>query len=411
MRLSLVHQSLILGLGVGNVAAFAPSSNVNNVHSSSRLMTSSSLGMKMKASESSSSSLDRRALLRNAILGGSAAFVTSFASPQIQIANAAATPTTPTSSFPTWTLDNNVQFPTLALNTVGLSVDDTVRAMELATKEGFTHIDFHPGKERDGVAKYLEKYPSAEARNNLFLNTKIRKPKPGTSASDAADQCRDQIVEDLKILGVDSVDMLMLRDSPDCDVMQAQWAVMEQALADGKTKSIGVINYCEGSLKCLLETAKVKPALNYYMVHVGMGQNPTAISLRKFCDDNGIKTFGYGAVGEPGPNDEILNSPTLKKIGKKHGNKAPEEVALRWVIQGGAAVSVRPTTEFGLGLGVCSEENGASKCATGLKKRAGVFDWSLTDKEMAELTAMSGPDDNPTLFSSAGCPGSFVMPK
>jgi diketogulonate reductase-like aldo/keto reductase len=305
--------------------------------------------------------------------------------------------------FPEWTLDNGVQFPTLAMNTVGLSVEDTERAVRLAIKQGFTHFDFHPGKERDGVAKYI----ASEGRRGLFLNTKIRKPKPGTSPSEAADLCRAQITEDLKALNVEYVDMLMLRDSPNCDVMQAQWKVLEDALASGKTRSIGVINYCEGSLKCILESAKVKPALNYYMLHVGMGKD--AHGLRTFCDDNGIRTFAYGACGEPGPNDLILNNPLLKKIGAAHG-KSPEEVALRWVLQTGAAVSVRPTTNFGLGMGVCAENDGG-KCATGLEKRASSFEWSLTDKEMSKLNAMKEPDDNPTLFSSSGCPGAFVMPK
>ncbi len=307
-------------------------------------------------------------------------------------------------SFPEWTLDNNVKMPTLALNTVGLSVEDTERAVGYAIEDGFTHVDFHPGKERDGVAKYIANNPSK--RKDLFLNTKIRKPKPGTSASQAAALAKNQIEEDLKALNLNSVDMLMLRDSPDCDVMQAQWAVLEEALAAGKTRSIGVINYCEGSLKCLLETAKVKPALNYYMLHVGMGED--AHGLRTFCDSNGIRTFAYGAVGEPGPNDKILTNPVLQKIGANHGNKSTEEVALRWVIQSGAAVSVRPTTNFGLGSGICTD---AGDCATGLKKRAGVFNWSLSEAEMAELDSLTEPDDNPTLFSSSGCPGSFVMPK
>jgi diketogulonate reductase-like aldo/keto reductase len=143
------------------------------------------------------------------------------------------------------------------------------------------------------------------------------------------------------------------------------------------------------------------------MLHVGMGKD--AHGLRTFCDDNGIRTFAYGACGEPGPNDLILNNPLLKKIGAAHG-KSPEEVALRWVLQTGAAVSVRPTTNFGLGMGVCAENDGG-KCATGLEKRASSFEWSLTDKEMSKLNAMKEPDDNPTLFSSSGCPGAFVMPK
>ncbi len=204
----------------------------------------------------------------------------------------------------------------------------------------------------------------------------------------------------------------MLRDSPDCDVMRAQWAVLEKALSDGLTKSIGVINYCQGSLSCLLETAKVKPALNYYMLHVGMGpsvKNGNGSSgLKSYCDANGVRTFAYGAVGEPGPNDAILNSPLLKEVGAAHGDKSVEEVALKWVLQSGAAVSVRPTTNFGLGSGVCTADGA---CEVGLKNRASTLNWSLTDEEMEKLDALTEPNDNPTLFSSSGCPGAFVMPK
>lgn len=164
----------------------------------------------------------------------------------------------------TWTLENNVVMPILALNTVGLTSDETERAVASAVRNGITHVDFHPGKERDGVAQYLS-HRDATAREELFLNTKIRKAPPGTSVEDAVALARAQIADDLQALNVDHVDMLMLRDSPDCAVMQAQWRVLEEALASGQTRSVGVINFCEKALTCLLETAKVKPALNYYM--------------------------------------------------------------------------------------------------------------------------------------------------
>ncbi|KAL7522987.1 hypothetical protein ACHAWX_007723 [Stephanocyclus meneghinianus] len=393
---------ILFSLSLENVSSFSVTTTVttsptdcrseiqHQTRENSAIRTSSSLPL---------ASIDRRVALARAASGvlASAGLLGNVDSPAV------ASVTTTANSFPEWTLDNGVKFPTLAMNTVGLSVEDTERAIRLATKLGFSHLDFHPGKERDGVARYI----ASEGRDGLFLNTKIRKPKPGTSPSEAADLAHSQIAEDLKALNVECVDMLMLRDSPDCDVMRAQWSVLEDALSAGKTRSIGVINYCEGSLKCLLETAKVKPALNYYMLHVGMGRD--AHGLRTFCDSEGIRTFAYGAVGEPGPNAEILDNPLLKKIGAAHG-KLPEEVALRWVLQSGAAASVRPTTNFGLGTGVCADDDGGI-CAAGLEKRAGSFGWSLTAKEMAQLDAMKGPDDNPTLFSSAGCPGAFVMPK
>lgn len=379
---------LAVALTAPSVAGFSTTSSTSGLSASQLASTS----------QSSDLLLDRReAFVKSSAAIAAATGVSllpSFASP----ASAAAA-----NKIPEWTLEDGVKFPKLALNTVGLSVEDTTRALTYAVAAGVKHVDFHPGQERDGVAKYIKENPGS--RNKLFLNTKIRKAPPGTSPSEAAERTRNQLDEDLAALGVTSVDMLMLRDSPDCEVIQAQWAVLEEALAQKKTRSIGVINFCEKALTCVLQTAKVKPALNYYMLHVGMGTDPRG--LRSFGESRGIRTFAYGAAGEPGPNEELLSSPVLKRIGDAHG-KRPEEVALRWVTQNGCAVSVRPTLDFGLGAGMCTEEN---KCKEGFEARASSFGWSLTKGEMEELDALTSPNDNPTLFSSAGCPDAFVMKK
>lgn len=135
-----------------------------------------------------------------------------------------------------------------------------------------------------------------------------------------------------------------------------------------------------------------------------MGNN--AHGLRTFGESKGIRTFAYGAVGEPGPSDVLLSDPVVNKIGKAH-KKSPEQVALRWVTQGGAAVSVRPTLDFGLGTSTCN----GSKCDAGIQGRASNYGWSLSKREMDTLDSLTSPDDNPTLFSSSGCPGAFTMPK
>ncbi|KAL9189118.1 hypothetical protein ACHAXT_011608 [Thalassiosira profunda] len=250
------------------------------------------------------------------------------------------------------------------------------------------------------MAKYLAKHRGE--REKLFLNTKIRKPPPGTSPEDAAKLARDQIDEDLGVLGVDYVDMLMLRDSPDAKVIQAQWAVVEEALAAGRCRSVGVINYCPSALKGVLATAKVTPSINYIMAHAGMG--PDLHGLRTLSEKSGIRIFSYGQTGEiwngvPGPNADLVDNPILKRIGAAHGGKSAEEVSLRWVLQSGMAASLRPSANFGRCAG--------RECALGLARQARCLEWTLTDGEMAEIDAMTAPDDNPTLFSSAGCPGAF----
>lgn len=145
----------------------------------------------------------------------------------------------------------------------------------------------------------------------------------------------------------------------------------------------------------------MKPALNYFMLHVGMG--PDAHGLRSFGESRGVRSFAYGAVGEPGPSRELLENAVLRDIGLAH-KRSPAEVALRWALQNGAAVSVRPTTTFSLGLSECAD---GPECSLGIEARSQSFDWSLTSYEMAQLDALSSPDGNPTLFSSSGCPGSW----
>ena len=298
--------------------------------------------------------------------------------------------------IPTWKLDGNVEFPILALNTAGLSTEETIRAIGYAQNDGINHIDFHPGKERDGVATFMKENKSID-RESLFLNTKIRKPAPGTSPKDAAKLAKDQIEEDLKVLGVEYVDMLMLRDTPDPKNIQAQWKVLEEALAEGKTRSVGIINYCPSGLETLMETAKITPAVNYIMCHVGMGKDIQG--LRTKNEKYGIRTFSYGQTGEPEPREALLSDPLLKRIGGAH-EKTTEEVALRWVLQNDLAASLRPSGNFGKCEG--------RECQDGLSRQISCLDWELTKDEMAELNAIKFDDVSPTPFS-AYCPGSLVL--
>ena len=198
----------------------------------------------------------RFAVKKGAAAGAvSASYLWTRAAPPPAPAVAADTP-----AIPTWTLQNGVEMPILALNTVGLDLRGTERALKFAVSAGIRHVDFHPGTERDGCARFIKSDPSV--RKDLFLTTKIRKAPPGTSPEMAAENVRKQIDEDLLALGVSHTDMLMLRDSPDPLVIQSQWTALESAMKSGKTRAIGVVNFCRSALTTVLETAMVPPAVN-----------------------------------------------------------------------------------------------------------------------------------------------------
>lgn len=321
--------------------------------------------------------LERRALLRGSGAALAAPLLPAYAA-----------------SIPTWDLGNGIKMPTLALNTVGLSAEASERAVKLAVEAGIAHVDFHPGVERDGVASALRSLP----RDALFLTTKVRSPQGSAALTpvQAADLVKRQLDEDRKILGVEKVDMWMLRETPNGEVIQAQWRVLEDAQRAGVVGALGVVNYCEKQLDCLLQTARVTPCLDYYCLHPGMGKD--SHGLRSYAAKRGIRAFAYGAIGEPGPSRALLEGEVLVRIAKAH-NVSPAQVAVRWNLQNGNAVSARPTAEFGLGTSACRSDG---SCASGLRDRAfAVMGFALTAAEMREIDAMTAPDNVPCLFSKA----------
>lgn len=64
------------------------------------------------------------------------------------------------------------------------------------------------------------------------------------------------------VLGVKTVDLLVLVliGSASCAIMQAQWAVLRDLLAKGKTRALGTYilysSYCQFLLDCILATTK-----------------------------------------------------------------------------------------------------------------------------------------------------------
>ena len=281
---------------------------------------------------------------------------------------------------------------------------------------GITNIDVHlGGSEREGVADVLKVIP----RSDLFLVTKIDKPPADmTDPLQAANLVRHTVETEWPLLGVETVNVLLLKDSPSCPVMQAQWAVLEELLAEGKTRALGTYNYCQVSLECLLATATIPPALNYIMRHVGMG--PDTTGLAHYGEARGIRTVLYGTLGEPVALAELLRNPVLQSIGKAH-QRSVEEVALRWNIQAGYAISNRPTADYAPDntptMAVCpaaaaaadAEGGGHGDCSVALLGMQEVMQWELTRQEMAQLDEirLEAYPQSPTYYSSTGCPNSF----
>jgi diketogulonate reductase-like aldo/keto reductase len=147
--------------------------------------------------------------------------------------------------------------------------------------------------------------------------------------------------------------------------LQSKWAEMEDVLASGKAKSIGVSNFLRPHLDAILATCKVRPAINQIELHPYL-QHGDLLSYHKSKD---IKVAAYGPLL---PLTKLAGGPLeplLERLAKKYAVN-PGEVLLRWVIDQGI---VAVTTS--------SKEQRLSDYLR-------VFTFQLTPKELEEVSEL-----------------------
>lgn len=240
---------------------------------------------------------------------------------------------------------------------------------------GFTHIDTaNDYNNQRGVGAALDKVKN---RSSYFLTTKV---PAQISARSAYAKTLADLGDNLDQLGLAFVDLVLVHFPPPgnvlfCAAMQEQWRALEAFYHAGKARSIGVSNYCESSLDCILSNASVVPAVNQIKYHVGMSADPRGI--KSYCDEKGIVTQAYSPLGDG--TTELISGPLVDGIGKAHG-KTGAQVSLRWIYRHGVPLSTKSTsaTHLGEDLDALSDS------------------WELTDAEMTTLDGATSPKGQPS---------------
>jgi diketogulonate reductase-like aldo/keto reductase len=244
---------------------------------------------------------------------------------------------------------------------------------------GGTHIDTaNDYRNQDGVGRALQKVP----RDSFYLTTKVPSQEHKIHAYSGTTV---DLYENMKLLGLDYVDLVLIHFPPrgqstakSCPAIQEQWRAMEDFLKAGKTRTIGVSNYCPSTFECLLEKATVVPAVNQVQYHIGMGTDP--IGLISYCKSKNITLQAYSPLGDG--KGELITGELVTGIGKNHG-KSGAQVSLRWVAQHGVPLSTKASN------------------AKYLAEDLDIFDWKLSAAEMAKLDAATTPTGKPSFACDA----------
>jgi diketogulonate reductase-like aldo/keto reductase len=253
-------------------------------------------------------------------------------------------------AIPFVTLRNGVQVPMIAMGSGGLNDSSAESTIRQALSVGFTHIDTaYDYHDQTGVGRALK----SVNRSSVFVTSKVPgcgvpglPPYYGVQPPCFNNTMRAALT-DLQQLDTPYLDMLLLHFPPvfgchlpdECSKMQQQWEALEDLYNDKKVRAIGVSNYCQNCIECLLKTAKVLPMLNQVQYHVGMGADPDG--LMSYCEKEQIIVEAYSPLA----GGRLLSNFSVGKVIAAKYNISTAQVAMAYIAQRGH-VLVTKTTNF-----------------------------------------------------------------
>ncbi|MFW7395379.1 aldo/keto reductase, partial [Vagococcus fluvialis] len=191
-------------------------------------------------------------------------------------------------------LSNGLNIPKIGFGTWQTPDGDVAESsVTHALKAGYRHIDTAAiyGNE-ESVGRAIKK--SGIDRSELFITTKL------WNNNHSYEKAKLAIDESLAKLDLDYVDLYLIHWPnpvdlrPDFATGNAEsWRAMEEAVAEGKIKAIGVSNFHPHHIDALLKTAKIKPVVNQIFLNPSDMQ-PEIVS---YCREKDILLEAYSPLG------------------------------------------------------------------------------------------------------------------
>ncbi|OLM21120.1 oxidoreductase of aldo/keto reductase family, subgroup 1 [Pseudonocardia sp. Ae707_Ps1] len=171
---------------------------------------------------------------------------------------------------------------------------------------------------------------SGLSRSELFVTGKV-----WNVGRDRADAIRSAH-ESLDRLGLDHVDLLLVHwPNDELGPCLRTWEAMEELLADGAARAIGVSNFRPSHLRRLRGLGGTTPAVNQVELHPHHQQR----DLHAVHAALGIVTGAWSPLGR----GAVLGGPVLRAIADRHG-VTPARVVLRWHLQRGTVAVPKSDT-------------------------------------------------------------------
>ena len=249
-------------------------------------------------------------------------------------------------------LNNGVKMPMAGIGTFLLTPDEAEASVLHALQDGVRLIDTANAYVNEkAVGRAMKR--SGLPREEIFLETKLWP---------AFYEQPDAVEKTLARLDTDYIDLLLIHQPAGNYI--AGYRLMEKAYKAGKVRAIGLSNFNQAQIAEILSLCGVKPTVLQTELHP-YHQEP---ALKAFLKENGIVAQAWYPLGHG--DKALLEEPLLTELGSKYG-KSAAQIILRWHMQVDNIVIP------------------GSKNPAHIKANFDLFDFVLTDEEMAQIATLN----------------------
>ena len=263
----------------------------------------------------------------------------------------------------TYEMNNGLKIPVMGFGTWQASDEEAKQSVLWALEAGYRHIDTAAAyKNEEAVGEAIKE--SGVPREEIFLATKLWNRMHGY------EKTKEAIENSLRRLDTDYIDLYLIhwpnpiysRDNWKED-NAGSWKAMEEAVEAGKIKTLGVSNFRAHHLDPLLETAKIKPAVNQILL------NPSDMQpeVVKYNKEHGIVSEAYSPLGT----GKIFDVEELKELAEKY-DKSIAQLVLKWSLQHGFLPLPKTVTK------------------ERVWENADIFDFEISTEDMAVIDGLEG---------------------